>query len=180
MAASFVSARKIFIISGLVIFMLLVSLFSSAAPVSADTACWSAEPIPSTIDEVLGPAGIDVRDITVVGGTTIYAVPGDSVPDNIVYKSTDAGISWTTADINIKADLVAVAPDDADMVAIANSNTPEVYLTTDGGSTWYALGTPRESGGAAAAALYDIAKTKASNGITARSCNSNTATAGRP
>lgn len=145
--------------------MLLVSLFLLAALASADTAYWSAEPIPSTMDEVLGPAGIDVRDIAIAGSTTIYAVAGDSVSDNVVYKSTDAGISWTTADINIKADLIAVAQDDADVVAIANSSTPEVYLTTNGGSTWYALDTPQESGGAEAVAIYDLAISKASNRI---------------
>jgi len=45
---------------------------------------WSAEPIPSTIDHTLGPAGIDIRDIAVAGGTTIYAVPGDSISDNVI------------------------------------------------------------------------------------------------
>ena len=146
--------------------LLLVSLFALATPVSAGTASWSAESIPGTIDDVLGPAGIDIRDIAVAaGGTTIYAVPGDSISNNVVYKSTSAGVSWTTLGLSIEADLVAVAPDDADMVAIANSGTPEVYLTINGGSTWYNLGTPQGSGGTAAAAIYDIAISKASEGI---------------
>ena len=144
--------------------MLLVSLFSLAAPASAGTASWSAESIPSTLYEVLGPAGIDVRDIAVAAdGTTIFAVSGNTVSDDVVYKSIDAGISWTTLDIPIEADLVAVAPDDADIIAIANSSTPEVYLTSNGGVTWHNLGTPQESGGAAAAAIYDLAISRASD-----------------
>jgi len=63
---------------------------------------------------------------------------------------------------DIEADLVAVAPDDADVIAIANSGTPEVYLTINGGSIWYNLGTPQESGGAAPAAIYDLAISPAS------------------
>ena len=129
---------KITKISGLgIVMLLLVSLFALATPVSAGTASWSAESIPGTIDNVLGPAGIDIRDIAVAaGGTTIYAVPGDSISNNVIYKSTSAGVSWTTLGISIEADLVAVAPDDADMVAIANSGTPEVYLTINGGFQW--------------------------------------------
>jgi hypothetical protein len=159
--------RKISTISGLgIVILLLISLLALAVPASADTSSWSAEPIPSTISKVLGPAGIDVCDIAVAGGgNIIYAVTGDSTSDNVVYKSNDVGNSWTTLDINIKADLIAVAPDDADLVAIANSSIPEVYLTTDGGAIWYALGTPQESSGAAAAAIYDLAISKASDGI---------------
>ncbi len=76
---------KITKISGLgIVMLLLVSLFTLATPVSAGTASWSAESIPGTIDDVLGPAGIDIRDIAVAaGGTTIYAVPGDSISNNV-------------------------------------------------------------------------------------------------
>ena len=124
----------------------MFNLLALAIPVSAGTASWSAESIPSPIGCVLGPAGIDVRDIAVAaGGAVIYAVPGDSIADKVAYKSTSAGASWKTLDINIEADLVAVAPDDTSIVAIANSSTPEVYLSIDGGSTWVNLGTPQET-----------------------------------
>ena len=156
---------KIYVISGLGIAVLLFSLLSPTLA-SADTASWSAEPVPSSIDMVLGPDGIDVRDLAVADdGVTLYAVSGDSIPENVVYKSTDAGVSWTTLSISIVADLVAVAPDDEDMVAIASSSPPEVYLTINGGSTWYTLGTPQESGQAAAAAIYDISISPEDNGI---------------
>jgi hypothetical protein len=42
-------------------------------------------------------------------------------------------------------------------VVIANSSPPVAYLSTDGGSHWYNIGTPQASGGNPAAAIYDIA-----------------------
>jgi len=145
-------------LSGLVtVILLTTSLLVPASPASAGVTVWSAETIPSTVDLVLGPAGIDVRDLAVDStGSIIYAVPGDSVSDGVVYKSVNAGASWTTLNVDIQADLVAVAPDDRNMVVIASSDTPEVYLTVNGGSTWYAMGTPQENGAAAAAAIYDL------------------------
>ena len=101
--------HKISSASGLGIAMLLFSLLSPV-PTSAGAAAWSAESIPGTADICLGPAGIDVRDIAVAAdGTTVYAVPGNSLPDRVVYKSTDAGASWSNLDTDIEADLVAVA-----------------------------------------------------------------------
>jgi len=137
---------------------LLVSLFSWPTPTSAGIATWSAETIPTTTDNILGPAGIDIRDFALAGdGKTIYAVPGDSILENVVYKSINTGASWTAITVDIEADLVAVAPDDKDIVVIANSSTPVAYLSTDGGSHWYNIGTPQASGGNPAAAIYDIA-----------------------
>lgn len=146
--------------------VLLVSWLSLAAPASADTPSWSAEPIPSTVDNVLGPAGIDVRDLAVTAdGATIYAVPGDSISDNIIYRSDDSGMSWVALDVAIEADLVAVAPDDANVMAIAREDAPAVYVTTSGGQTWRSLGTIKDEAGTAAAAIYDIAISASSNGV---------------
>ncbi len=157
---------KIWGISGLVIAVMLVSLVSPATPAAAGTSSWSAETIPNTTDYILGPDGIDICDIAVAAdGLTVYAVPGDSVSDDVLYKSTDAGVSWTTLDIPIEADLVAIAPDDADIIAIVDNSTPEVHLTVSSGSIWYDLGTPQESGAAAAAAIYDIAISKDSDDV---------------
>ncbi|GAI22677.1 unnamed protein product, partial [marine sediment metagenome] len=118
------------------------------------------------MDNVLGPAGIDVRDLAVAAdGATIYAVPGDSIFDNIIYRSDDSGMSWVALDVAIEADLVAVAPDDANMVAIAREDAPAVYVTTSGGSTWRSLGTIKDEAGTAATAIYDIAISASSNGV---------------
>ncbi|MFC1981117.1 hypothetical protein ACFLVN_02605 [Chloroflexota bacterium] len=142
---------------GLVL-MLLGGSLSFAAPASADTIGWSEEPIPGTLGNVIGPVGVDVRDMAVASdGRTIYVAPGDRVADNVVYRSANIGESWTTWSVDTRTDLVAVASDDNGVVAIANSSTLEVYLTIDGSSTWTSLGTPQESGGGAATAIYDIA-----------------------
>ncbi len=141
--------------------LLLGGLFLPAKPVSAGGAVWSAETIPDTLEYILGPDGtgdnLDVRDFAFAGdGMTVYAAPGDSISDNVVYKSTDAGLGWAALELDITPDLVAVAPDDRDIVVIANSSTPELYLTTNGGVTWDTLGTPPENGGPSATAIHDI------------------------
>ncbi|MGD0780270.1 MAG: hypothetical protein ABR954_05765 [Dehalococcoidales bacterium] len=139
--------------------MFLVSLFSWPTPVSAGSCVWSAEDIPSRINNILGPAGIDIRDIAIANDAqTIYAVPGDSIADNITYKSTDGGITWTALPVPIRADFIAIAPDD-NLLAIANNITPRVYFSINGGVTWQPLGnTVQESpGGAPPSAIYDLA-----------------------
>jgi hypothetical protein len=139
--------------------MLLVSLFSWPTPVSAGSSVWSAEDIPSRINNILGPAGIDIRDIAIADDAqTIYTVPGDSITDNIIYKSTDGGITWIALPVPIRADFIAIAPDD-NLLAIANNITPKVYFSINGGVTWQPLGnTVQESpGGALPSAIYDLA-----------------------
>lgn len=142
-----------------VLTFLLVSLsLLAATPASAETQPWSAEAIPGTTGNVLGPAGIDVRDIAVAPNrTSIYAVAGDSISDNVVYKSTDSGASWTALPVDIQPDLVAIAPDDGNTIVIASTSAPAVYVTTNGGNDWSSLGAVQESGGASASAIYDIA-----------------------
>ncbi len=147
------TAKILSLVTGILI---VASLFSWPEPVSAGLAEWSAETIPSRTDNILGPPGIDIRDFAVAGDSkTIYAVPGDSIPDNIVFKSADAGATWTALPVPTKVSLVAVAPDDSTFAAVANNSTPEVYVTLDGGSIWYSLGTPKET--SPAVAIYDIA-----------------------
>jgi len=139
-------------------FVLLASLMAFAAPVSAGTLSWSAfSPVPSSTNEVLEEC--DVVDIGVSGdGDTIYAVGGAA----LIYKSTNRGLTWstiaTTADTD--ADLVAVAPDNDDIVAYADTASANltVYVSVNGGTTWSSLGKPQESGGGAVvSAISDMA-----------------------
>ena len=147
-------ARILSLITGILI---VASLFSWPETVSAGLAEWSAETIPSRTDNILGPPGMSIRDFAVASDSkTIYAVPGDSISDNVVFKSADAGATWTALPVSIQANLVAVAPDDNNIVAIANSSTPVIYITLNGGTIWYNLGTPQE-GSSTAEAIYDIA-----------------------
>ena len=72
-----------------------------------------------------------IDDVTIAGN--LYDLePG------VIYKSTDTGESWSGITLPDDADsvqLVAVAPGDSDIVVIA-ANMTEVYITTDGGTTW--------------------------------------------
>jgi hypothetical protein len=157
--------RKIWGI-GLVV-VLLVSLFGLAAPASAGTLAWGAESIPGTTNNILAP--VDVKDIAVADdGMTIWAAPG-STKAGYVFKSTDGGESWTAvteSDLTGKnLDLIAIAPDDSDMVVAAASDTQNVYITTNAGSTWSSLGTVQElPSGGAAAMLTDLALSATSAG----------------
>ncbi|MFC2006316.1 WD40/YVTN/BNR-like repeat-containing protein, partial [Chloroflexota bacterium] len=127
---------------GTAISLLLASLLVVAVPVAADTTSWSIESIPSTTGMVVA-AGTDVADLA-VNGDTIYATGGVA---NVTYKSTDCGQTWsdlsTTTDYpagqTIK--LVAVAPDDTDLVAIVTADE-NVFYSIDGGSSWSDMGRP--------------------------------------
>ncbi len=141
---------KILRIIGLVV-MLMASLLSFAVPVSAEAPLWSAVSIPGAEGYQLGPSGVDIRDLAVAAdGMTIYAAPGDSIADRHVFRSDDAGISWVAQSVSIVADLVAVAPDNADVVVVARKTVPSAYFTTDGGTTWHSLGMIQASGGSSA------------------------------
>ncbi|MFC2033524.1 WD40/YVTN/BNR-like repeat-containing protein [Chloroflexota bacterium] len=146
--------------------LLLTVLLPFAVAAAAGTLAWSSESVPGTAGNMLGPAGIDVRDIAVASsGQIIYAVPGDSVSDNVVYKSTDTGVSWASLKVAIDSDMVAVAPDNASMAAIARGDAPAVYVTSDGGFSWDSLGIPQEDDNGAAVAIYDVAISLSVGGI---------------
>ncbi len=137
---------------------LLAGSFLAAAPAGAEMPSWAAEPVPGRANNVLGPPGIDIRDLAAAGdGLTLYAAAGDSLPGNTLYKSTDGGRSWHALDIPVAADLVAVAPDNAGVVAIAGKEEPAVYISTNGGSGWQSPGTVRPADGIPASAIHAIA-----------------------
>jgi photosystem II stability/assembly factor-like uncharacterized protein len=145
----------------------LAVVFVNASSQSALT--WQAEPIPSTYDYVIGPEGIDILDIAAAGdGATIYVAAKSSASDRLFYKSTDSGTSWTdlskSTGLDIaKTDLVAVAPDDPDIVVVADKTTPAVYFSNDGGYNWTYLGT-LSGGSGSMAVIYDLAISALSGG----------------
>ena len=156
---------KILRIIGLVV-MLMASLLSFAAPISAEAPSWSAVPIPGAEGYQLGPSGVDIRDLAVAAdGITVYVAPGDSIAGKYVFKSDDAGASWVAQSVSTVADFVAVAPDNADVAVVARKTVPSAYFTTDGGVTWHSLGMIQASGGSSAREIYDIAISEASNGM---------------
>ena len=132
-------------------FVLLVSLLSFAAPVSAGPALgWGDETLPSEVNKILTP-NEDVASLA-VNGDTIYAAMG---VDNATYKSTNAGETWvelsaakgTTSFPAANVDMVAVAPDNERMVVmVIDTGTDEqVEYSTNGGSSWTNLGEPGAS-----------------------------------
>jgi photosystem II stability/assembly factor-like uncharacterized protein len=159
--------KKIFArIGRLILAVALPASLLSATPLAAaEVPVWSVEPIPNLMDHVLGPPGIDVRDLTAADdGATLYAVPGDSIAASVMYKSSDSGLSWIALDIPVRAELVTVAPDNADVVVVARKNVPVVYVTTNGGSTWHFLGRVGAEGGTTTSVIHDIALSPASEG----------------
>jgi len=62
-------------------------------------------------------------------------------------------------------DLIAVAPDNANIIASADPVSNEVKVSTNGGTNWTNLGIPVETGGSPAIAIHDIAISHQTNGI---------------
>jgi hypothetical protein len=141
--------------------LLLVSLFSWPIPVSAGLSEWSAETIPSRLDNMLGPAGIDIRDFAIGNDAqTLYAAAGNSANNDtqkkFIYKSIDGGITWTELTTPIRVDYVAIAPDDVNTVVIASNSTPiKVYYRSSSTVNWQSLGDI--PGGNAPATIRDLA-----------------------
>ncbi|MFC1985503.1 WD40/YVTN/BNR-like repeat-containing protein [Chloroflexota bacterium] len=135
---------------------LLTSLMVAALPVSGAPLLFTDEKdIPKVDDKFLAPyAGADIVDMA-ANGDTIYAAVPAGTTGNVTYKSTDGGASWSDLSSTVAypsqgVKLVAVAPDNADVVAIcADNNT--IYYSTNGGSSWKNLGIPGTT-----ATVYDI------------------------
>jgi len=107
-------------------------------------------PIPSAAGNVLANGG-RITDFAVAkDGKTIYLV---DTTLNQVAKSVNAGRTFTVlttyTGAGVGADLVAVAPDNPDVVAVVNlvgAGADIVYLSINGGSTWATLGLPAATG----------------------------------
>ena len=84
--------------------------------------------------------------------STLYAAVNRDFFDSRIYKSTDAGASWSEASTGIAPDadirVVLVDPSDADVVYAGSTgsetNPGGVYRSIDGGATWtsYSIGLP--------------------------------------
>jgi photosystem II stability/assembly factor-like uncharacterized protein len=147
--------------------LLLSSLFLGFNKVSAGICEWSPEAIPTRLNNLLGPVGVDIRDLVFTNSNSlIYAAPGDSIADKVIFQSTDGGSTWIPITVPITTDLIAIMPEDNDVMAIANKSIPAVYLSVDGGLHWKNLDQIRQSpAGAPATAIYDIAISPQRNDI---------------
>jgi len=140
--------------------MLLVSMLVAAAPVSAGTLSFSEKTesdIPSTTDKIV-QAGTNLYDMAVsADGETIYVAAGTGG----LYKSTNGGDTFgNTAATSVDSALVdvmlvAIAPDDDDVVVVVGNETGvstnlQAFVTTNGGSSWNDLGTIQDANAAGA------------------------------
>ncbi len=138
--------KRLFKIWGVIMMiMLVVGAFMPAAPAMAvyGAQAWQPQPLPSATGYTLA-GGSDVTDIA-QGPGILYAIDGTSAT-NAIYKSTDGGTSWTKAATSgIAAGFtltgISVAPDNAMVVMVTTvSGNYSAWLSTDGASTWSALG----------------------------------------
>jgi N-acetylneuraminic acid mutarotase len=97
---------------------LLAGLIVSAVPVSAGTLYWAKESVPSVVNKVL--EADDINDIALASDdNTVYAVLNTA--GGKLYKSANLGATWTAITLPATfpgggtTDLVAVAPDNADI-----------------------------------------------------------------
>jgi len=123
---------------GLIV-IILSSLFVAAAPVSADDNAWVADATtPSMIPFfTLAAPNSDVADIAVSStGDAVWMVTGT---DNFTYKSTNGGMTWATSQTTAMSDMtptmIAIAPDNADRIAIATA-AGMVKVSVNGGVTF--------------------------------------------
>ena len=127
---------------GLVL-VLLISMLTPAAPVSAGTLSWTQVNTPNPTNEQLRP-GSDVSFLFIApDGRTMFAWDGANLK---LLKSIDAGINWTGTNVGIGLDGVvvsalAISSDYANdqIVVAAGATTDIVYRSIDGGQTFGAM-----------------------------------------
>jgi hypothetical protein len=108
----------------------------------------SHHPTPTSIDNrwFIVP-GSNVSHIAVsYDSATVYAADALNAK---LYKSDHGGYGWAEQHAVGAApwEALAIAPDDPNVVAIATNGGAEVYLSIDGGSTFYATGLANKLGG---------------------------------
>lgn len=107
--------------------LMIFACFTAAVPLYAGTNQWIG----------IGPAGADVRALAVdpLTATTIYAATAAGV-----FKSADAGGSWSAANTGLSAgDVRALAIDPLTPATLyAGTATDGVFKSIDGGGSWSA------------------------------------------
>ena len=153
---------KFFSILGVVLTLIMLgAMFVPATPVAAQAYTpnrWNAMeiPAPAPVFKLLGG---DVTAFAVgPDGHTIYAT--DTAGPTSLYKSPNGGTAWAPvtlpAGFTGLARLVAVAPDDPNVVAVVDTAAiGVVWFSRNGGATWASLGVP--TGAAATEVVTDIA-----------------------
>ncbi len=121
----------------------LVSITAISTSVQAGTVQWTVVNTPSSQENVIiSPSEINILAIG-IDGRTFYAT---DVANAKVYKSTDAGLTWSDLSgylINGGAALpvwnIVLAPDNPNFIAAVTSDAGsprKVFASTDGGASW--------------------------------------------
>ncbi|MFC2011039.1 hypothetical protein ACFLUR_01970 [Chloroflexota bacterium] len=127
----------------------LLGTISTPNPVDAttDEVKWSRVNIPT--DNETGnwmlASGSDVQHPAMAVDGTIYVYANPSGTNYTLFKSTDAGYSWSyTGKVKDTIVALATAPDDANIIYYATASN--VYESTDSGNSFISL--PPNPGGA--------------------------------
>ena len=153
--------------------LLLLPLVSAVIPFSrpvsaADTAQWAPVNIPT--EGVAGKwtlaAGSDLRCLTMANDGTLYCYANPSGTAFTLFKSSDAGRSWTaTGKVSDVIIDIAVSPQDSSNVYYATAS--RVYKSTDAGTTFSPL--PPNPGGAGSGTVVitsiDVVNTGSANTV---------------
>lgn len=123
----------------------IASLFSFVVPVSAGDMAFTKVGTPDTYGTDLVADPFDVSVLAVGSdGSTMFAYDNNNA---LLYKSTNAGKTWSTNDIGgtLETNTVvamAVSPNYATDSIVVAATAGVVYRSTNGGKTFGAVGTP--------------------------------------
>jgi len=143
-----------------IMFIMLPSEGAKIVQADSDMLKWNLVDTPGSVfgkNDLVSPSEVN-RIAIGSDGKTFYAVDiansNNITGGKALYKSTNAGISWSdetsqrlyramspAEQVNFRVWNVAIAPDDINFVAVVTnnsiSNLPQnIWLSTDGGSTW--------------------------------------------
>ncbi len=130
----------------------LLGSISSTSPAAAtlDEVRWSRVNIPTEGEGgnwVLAGSS-DVQHLAMASDGSLYAYANPSGTGYTLFKSTDAGYSWShIGEVKDIIVALATAPDDADIIYYATASS--IYKSADGGNSFKLWG--REAGGAGSA-----------------------------
>jgi len=136
---------------GLLIALILCALLVPASAQAQSQAIlrWAEAGKPGTRGNVIARLS-EVSEIAIGSGGVFYAIDSANAK---VYRSLNAGIAWeditsrlTIAGAVLPAARIAVAPDNAAIVAAVTNAGTKVCLSTDGGFTWIDTSVPSLAG----------------------------------
>jgi len=137
--------KKIKVIFGVVLTVTLVATLAlGAIPAAAGTLAWGYVSTPQATYQQL-QAGTDVNFLVAApDDVTLFAY--DNAGAGVLYKSSDAGVTWTTTNIGTTLEgnvvtAMAVSPNYATDLTVVAATAGVVYRSQNGGATFGAVST---------------------------------------